>query len=341
MLATGYVLDRRYTLHDAGANHPERPERIATLIAALHSYGRDLLVPVEPRQASTEELLGNHDPAYIAHVAASARRPATFFDADTRANKHTFDAALLAAGGVLSVVDSIMAGDVGNGFALVRPPGHHAEADRAMGFCFFNNIAVAARYLRDTHRLERVLIVDWDVHHGNGTQRSFFAQNDVMFVSLHRYPFYPGTGGFREIGEGDGTGFTVNIPFPGGEGDAEYAQAFQEIVLPVARQFAPQFVLVSAGFDAHRLDPLGGMNVSSVGFRHMTRVLMQVATEHAHNRLCLVLEGGYSLEALSESVTAVLDELGGETFEAPVLRGSGADDVIAMVTQVHKPFWTI
>lgn len=343
MLRTGLLIDPRYAQHRTPDGHPERPERIATLVEALGKYEREDLVPIAPRPARDDEILSNHSRSLLDTVRATAGRSATALDPDTYTSEETYETALLATGGVLEVVDAVAEGKVDNGFALVRPPGHHAEVDRAMGFCFFNNVAVAARRLIDHHGLDRVMIIDWDVHHGNGTQESFYALDDVLFLSLHRYPFYPGTGAADETGAA--SGFTVNIPLPAGLGDAEYAMAFRHLVEPIGKQFDPDFVLVSAGFDCHALDPLGGMGVTTGGFRMMARSVLRLAREQANGRLVAVLEGGYSLKALRECALAVTDEMGRVeqvgTGEAGEAGRPPADAVIERVREIQKPFWAL
>jgi acetoin utilization deacetylase AcuC-like enzyme len=341
MLRTGCVCDPRYADHEVPPGHPERPERIEALLDLMRRYRREGIVPVAPRAATVEEISSNHDRRYVERVRATAGQPFVVFDGDTTAYAASYETALLAAGGLLELIDRVMTGEADNGFAMVRPPGHHAESDRAMGFCFFNNAAVGARYLRTKHKLERILVVDWDVHHGNGTQRSFYADKHVLYLSLHQYPHYPGTGAANEAGVGDGLGYTVNVPFPGGYGDDEYAAAFRRIVEPIGRQFAPQFVLVSAGFDAHRRDPLSQMRVSTEGYAAMTRSVLDIAREAAGGKCVAVLEGGYDLEALAESVSAVLDALGGKDLDAPRPQGSGAETVLDAVTRVHRRFWKL
>jgi acetoin utilization deacetylase AcuC-like enzyme len=341
MLRTGIVLDRRFQHHDVPPGHPERPERIGALLELMERYSRRDLTRIDPRPATPDEISSNHDRRYIEEVKATAGETGVAFDWDTQAYSESYETALLAAGGVLELVDHMMAGKVDNGFAMVRPPGHHAEADRAMGFCFFNNVAIAARHARSTHGLERVLIVDWDVHHGNGTQRSFYTDNGVLYASLHQYPHYPGSGAANDVGVAGGMGYTVNIPFPGGYGDPEYAAAFARVIVPIARQFAPHLVLISAGFDGHRRDPLSQMVLSAEGFSAMTRSLLRVARDHAEGRCAVVLEGGYDLEALQESVAAVLDELGGERLAEEPPRGGGADQTLDAVIRVQKRFWEL
>ena len=241
------------------------PERIAVLAEAFS--GQPGLQRIEPRAASPEEITLVHEEAHFAEVARTRDLPSYSFDADTPASSRSFETALLAAGGLLTLLDEVMSGRLRNGFAFVRPPGHHAERDRAMGFCLFNNVAVGAAYLRQKHRLGRVLIVDWDVHHGNGTQHMFEDDPHVLYVSTHQYPFYPGTGAADEVGLGDGEGFTVNLPLPAGFGNAEYVEAFQTVVEPIVEQYEPEFILISAGFDPHARDPLAGMRVTEAGFQ--------------------------------------------------------------------------
>jgi acetoin utilization deacetylase AcuC-like enzyme len=225
---------------------------------------------------------------------------------DTFASPESYEVALLAAGGVLAAVDSVVAGEVSSAFCAVRPPGHHALPSRAMGFCLFNNIAIAARYLQKKHNLPKILIVDWDVHHGNGTQDVFYDDPTVLYFSVHQYPFYPGTGSRSEKGKGEGLGFTINVPLPAGSGDEEYREVFEKILKPAAYEFDPDFVLVSAGFDALEGDLLGGMRVSVEHFAEMTRFVKRIADDCCDGRLVSVLEGGYELEGLAKAVEAHL-----------------------------------
>jgi acetoin utilization deacetylase AcuC-like enzyme len=338
---TALVLDRRYEAHDPGRGHPECPERVRVIFDALANYRRTGLDRLDPRPATSEELALNHDAAHIERVAATAERPRYAFDADTPTSSRSFETARLAVGGYLVLLDAIMARDAENGFAFVRPPGHHAEVNRAMGFCLFNNVAIGARYLRQRFGLERILIVDWDVHHGNGTQHSFEAEPSVLYVSTHQYPFYPGTGAAAEVGSGAAAGRTLNVPFPAGCGDNEYVAAFETVVAPIATQFRPDFVLVSAGFDAHRRDPLAAMNATEEGFRAMTRVLMRLAREHAEGRLAAILEGGYDMQALSQAVPAVLDELGGATIDRPLATPYPRAGVLDAVCRAQRPYWDL
>jgi acetoin utilization deacetylase AcuC-like enzyme len=243
------------------------------------------------------------------------------------------------------MVDSVMEGRLDNGFTAVRPPGHHAEADRAMGFCLFNNVSVAARHLIERHGTERVLIVDWDVHHGNGTQNAFYDDDRVLFASLHQYPFYPGTGRVEEIGEGRGEGCTINVPFPGGFGDSDYMLAFERVIIPIARKFAPEFVLISAGFDSHWSDPLASMQVTEDAFSAMTKRLLAVAHETAKGRLVAVLEGGYNLDALAicvERTLVAMQSFDPSSTPAPVGdHDSMAEGLLSQVAGMFADKWGI
>jgi len=341
MLRTAVVIDERYEDHDTGYGHPERAERVAALRQLVESLGDTGLIRLEPRPATHEEITLVHDREHLHLVAGTAGGGPQAFDADTPVSSRSYETALLASGGLLALVDAIVAGEVDNGFAMVRPPGHHAEADRAMGFCLFNNIAIAARSLCERHGLDRVLIMDWDVHHGNGTQHSFADDRKVLYVSTHQYPFYPGTGRIEEVGAGEGRGFTLNLPLPAGCGDGEYLDAFVRVIDPVCRQFEPQFVLVSAGFDAHLQDPLASMCVSEEGFACLARVLLRIAAEHADGRFAAVLEGGYDIDGLCRSVARVLDEMRGEKLAEALPVTMSDCPAVPRVAEVHQQFWDL
>jgi acetoin utilization deacetylase AcuC-like enzyme len=307
---TAVVLDARMLAHDPGRGHPERPDRLRVLLD--HLGDAPGLVRLGARLAEEDEIALVHAPAHVEHAASTAGRPRVQLDPDTATSPGSYEAARLAAGSLLNVCEAVLAGEVTNGFALVRPPGHHAERDRAMGFCLFNNVAVAAAWLR-RRGPRRIAIIDWDLHHGNGTQHSFADTDQVLYFSTHQYPFYPGSGGLEETGQGKGLGYTVNVPLSGGMGDEHYARIFNEILAPVARQYQPELILVSAGYDTAINDPLGGMNVSVEGFAYLTRTVKELAEELCHGRLLLVLEGGYHLQSLANGVLAGLVELLGRT----------------------------
>ena len=316
-MTVALVLDPRYREHRTPSGHPERPERIAALLPLLDEVEPRGLRLVPPRLATQEEILAVHDPAYWDSIAASAKVAHTIFDPDTSAGPRSFEIALLAAGGFLALLEAIVDGRAQRGMALVRPPGHHAETNRAMGFCLFDNVAVGAAWLR-RKGFAKIAIVDWDVHHGNGTQQIFWRDPSVLYVSLHQFPWYPGTGAVDETGEGEGEGATLNLPLPEGCGDDEYLAAFDQRVNPALHSFGPDFLLVSAGFDAHFRDPLGGMRVTGDGFGEMTRKLRAAADTLCGGRLALVLEGGYHLDALRESVESALDALAEPASEEEV-----------------------
>jgi len=303
--------DARFREHVAGRSHPERPERIEAVDRAvaplLHRASE-----VPARLATDEEILAVHDRAHLERLRSIEGRSGQL-DPDTYHSPRSAEVARLAGGSAVELALRVARGESRSAFALLRPPGHHAETSRAMGFCLINHIAMAARALQTSCGLERIAILDWDVHHGNGTQRTFEAERDVLFLSLHQYPFYPGTGGLGEQGNGAGKGSTLNLPMPAGCGDAEYGLAFEDIVVPALLEFRPQMLLVSAGFDAHARDPLGGMRVSTDGFARMAASVRAVADEVCDGRLMLALEGGYDLEALGETVAAVLDVLADPT----------------------------
>ena len=311
MGTTGLVFHPAYLEHDMGAGHPESPNRLRAILQQLERSGTaGRLKRIEPREAEDEWITQIHSPSYV--TALKEHRPASgrvALDPDTSMSPGSLSAAYLAVGGALAAVDAIMRGEVNHAFCAVRPPGHHAEAGRAMGFCLFNNVAIAARYAQKKYGLARVLIVDWDVHHGNGTQHSFEQDASVLFFSTHQYPHYPGTGGSTERGRASGEGFTINVPMEAGNGDDEYRAIFSNVLLPAAEAFKPQFVIISAGFDAHREDPLASMGLTEAGYSELTGLVAGIANRYAHGRLLSALEGGYNLTALAASVDAHLQAL--------------------------------
>jgi len=330
----GIVFDKRYLLHNTGA-HVEVANRLRSIEEMLHKTGLlDRLKLIEPRFAKEEEILLNHTSSYIERLKNMGPG---HLDADTVVSEKSYETALLAAGGCLNMVDAIMKEEIDNGFAFVRPPGHHAERERGMGFCLFNNIAITARYLIKNHKIQRIAILDWDVHHGNGTQNSFYGEEEVLYLSIHRSPCYPGTGSLFETGEGDGEGYTVNLPIPSGVGDRAYLQSFEELFIPKIKAYKPEIILVSAGFDSHCYDPLGGMEVSAAGFGEMTRMLIQAANTLCAGKIGLFLEGGYSLDGLAESVKEVLMvALGDEEVSKNLTDGINIDQIIDKAKSIHQ-----
>lgn len=300
---TGIVDHPIYLKHDTGRFHPERPDRLRAILSRLKGSGvMDHLLQIQPQPSDLSWIESVHSPRHIRRIREAAGEGGHFMDPDTPVSPDSYNAALFAAGGLLSAVDGVMKGEVQNAFCAVRPPGHHAVPERAMGFCLFNNAAVAARYLQKQHGLERIAIIDWDVHHGNGTQDIFYDDPTVLYVSTHQFPLYPGTGRADEEGTGKGLGFTVNCPMEAGEGDDAYEKVFGETILPRIDRFRPQFILISAGFDAHRMDPLAGMALTAKGFGRLTQMMIDAARSHCSGRLVSCLEGGYDLDALADSV---------------------------------------
>ncbi|MDO9541307.1 MAG: SUMF1/EgtB/PvdO family nonheme iron enzyme, partial [Kiritimatiellia bacterium] len=303
---TGLVYGNRYLEHMTGAGHPERPERLTAIIHRLESQGLlSNLVVIPPSPIADEWLTTVHSPSYVAEIARRCMDKAGFAgSSDTPISEQSYAVAREAAGGVLAAIDAVMTGRINNAFCAVRPPGHHASKNKAMGFCLFNNIAIATRYLQKQYKLKKILIVDWDVHHGNGTQDAFYDDPTVFYFSVHQHPFYPGSGKSEEQGTGKGYGYTLNAPLPAGSGDETYLKIFQGILKPKIIEFQPDFILISAGFDAHKDDPLGGMQLTPEGFAQMTAILKELAENICNGRMVSVLEGGYDLEGLSMSVSA-------------------------------------
>jgi acetoin utilization deacetylase AcuC-like enzyme len=340
-MATGYVYHPIYLKHDTG-RHVEVAARLEAVISYLEKTGlKSKLTLIEPRPATVDEIALVHQRRYIKEIEETAARGGGWLDPDTVMSPDSYQAALYAAGGVICATEAVMGGEVSSAFALVRPPGHHATASQAMGFCLFNNIAIAAKYALEKYKLERVLIVDFDVHHGNGTQGTFYDNPHVMYISTHEYPFYPGTGAINETGSGEGRRTNLNIPLPAGCGDAEYLDVFEQIVVPAARRFNPQLILVSVGYDGHWADPLAMMNLSVGGYAKMTGIIKGLADELCRGRLALTLEGGYNLEALAASVKATFDALMGNAFDVlkdvPARRFEppNIDSLIAEIKKIH------
>ena len=308
---TALVYDDIYLEHKTTEGHPEAPQRLVAITAKLKASGLySQLLKLSPRPVSSEWLTMVHSPEYIQRVRSSCENNAAYLDSmDVPISAESYDAALTAAGGVLSAIDAVVERKVTNAFCAVRPPGHHALKDKAMGFCIFNNVAVGARYIQKKHNLSDILIVDWDVHHGNGTQAMFYDDPSVLYFSTHQYPFYPGTGSEAEKGGGQGLNYNINVPLSIGSGDADYVKAFKEKLEPAALAFSPDFVLISAGFDAHKDDLLGGMKVTAEGFAQLTQIVKDISEKCCQGRLVSVLEGGYGLEGLADSVEAHIQVL--------------------------------
>ncbi len=336
-MKVGYIYHPVYLEHDTGAHHVERAGRLQRIMASLEQGGlASRLTAVAPRPAAVAELALVHGEGYIASVKGVAEGGGGLMDADTVVSPRSYEAAVYAAGGAIRAVEAVMGGEVGSCFALVRPPGHHAVRDHAMGFCLFNNIAIAAAYALAEYDIKRVAVVDFDVHHGNATQDAFYADPRMLYVSTHQYPFYPGSGALDQTGSGLGEGTTVNIPLPAACGDGEYMTAFREVVVAVVERFAPQLILVSAGYDAHRADHLGGMQVSTDGYARMTSIIKRLADDLCGGRLVLCLEGGYSLGALRDSVGVTFNALLGEGLVEREAPPAGDSPVIAPLLKAVK-----
>ena len=310
IMGIGLVYHPDYLKHDPGERHPEHAGRLEAVMKALEASGHSRqLVHLDWDDDPQAWVAEVHDTEVIQRVQTASQRGRAALDPDTIVSRDSYDVALQAVAGTLAAADAVVSGEVSQAFCAVRPPGHHAEAHRSMGFCLFNNVAVLARYLQKRHGLDNILIIDWDVHHGNGTQHIFEADASVMYVSTHQYPYYPGTGARSETGTGSGEGYTLNFPLPAGTGDDAYLEIFQQAILPRALEYRPDCVLVSAGFDAHYADPLAHMQVSEAGYRRMTEVVNEIAAVCSGNRLISVLEGGYNVDALGRCVTTHVDSL--------------------------------
>ncbi len=338
---TGFVYDPLFLEHETGS-HPENGNRMLATMALLEESGLlPKLVRIPARDATPEELALVHDAEYVAAVERAARQGGGWVDPDTLITPRSYDVAARVVGGTLAALDAVLAGDVDQVFCLVRPPGHHATPGAAMGFCLFNHVAVAAAYARERHGLERVAIVDFDVHHGNGTQDAFYDDAGVLYVSTHEYPFYPGTGAAREIGAGAGRGYNVNIPMPHGCGDEPYRRAFEDVVLPVLRRYRPELILVSAGYDAHFADEIAGQQLSVDGYGALVAMVRDAAAELRGGRLLLALEGGYHLVALPWCVRRTIEVLRGDELVADPLgtvasrTPAGFETMLAEVRALH------
>jgi acetoin utilization deacetylase AcuC-like enzyme len=342
-MTVGLVYDPIYLKHDTGG-HVENSGRLVSIMEVLEDSGLpDKLTTFAPRAATFDEVALAHSDSHISRVESYSSRGGGWLDGDTVASPDSYTVALYAAGGVLRGLDAVMAGEVNHAFALVRPPGHHATRDQAMGFCLFNNVAIAAKYAVTNYNLERVLIVDFDVHHGNGTEEIFYSDPGVLYFSAHQYPHYPGTGRVGDDGSGEGKGTTVNVPLPAFCGDDEYRRVHEEVLVPIARRFRPQLILVSAGYDLHWADQLSAMQMTVDGFAGITGIIKGLADELCGGKLLFSLEGGYHLKALAFSIRACLevlldiplsdDSLGKPSSGAPPVN---IDAILAQVAATHS-----
>jgi acetoin utilization deacetylase AcuC-like enzyme len=340
------ISSERFAEHQTPPGHPERPERAAVMDAAAARWREAGGEVAAPRAATREQLARVHDAPYIQRISETAGQ-AIALDPDTYTSPESYEIALLAAGAAVDAVERAMAGTHTATFALVRPPGHHAERSRAMGFCLFNNVAVAAAHAR-TLGANRVAIVDFDVHHGNGTQHIFERDPSILYVSTHQYPYYPGTGAAGEVGTDEGAGFTVNVPIESGAVDTDYQLVFDDVILPVLHQFKPDLLLVSAGFDAHERDPLATIRATSEGFGAMTAALRGVADERCDGRIAFVTEGGYEPQALASSLDQTIRALAAPSAPSSQPRWPAASvastrgrTAAALVKRAIAPFWKV
>ncbi len=355
-MTTALVYDPIFLEHLTPSGHPERPQRVEMAIKVIEALGwleRDGLILLPPRAATVDELAAIHDRTYIqmvekachavAEEQAKSGSKTRFFATDTYVSAKSYEVALKAAGAPLTAIDAIMKGEAQNAYCLVRPPGHHALPDEAMGFCLFNNVAVAARYAIDSYGLERVMIVDYDVHHGNGVQDIFYEDPRVLYFSTHQAPFYPGTGHSHERGEGAGLGTTINVPLPARTSFETFEAVFRQVLSPAADRYNPQLILVSAGFDAHWDDPLGDMYLSTAGFLRLTQIIIDLANLLCDGRLVMVQEGGYSLDAMGACVATCVNALLGDDAAVDSLGPAptsafriNTDVLIAELRRIHK-----
>ena len=333
----------RFADHLTPPGHPERVERFEVMQVVASEFRKSGGSVVEPRRVTDEEITRVHAPEYLTLIRETAGR-ATMLDPDTFTSPDSYDVACLAAGAAVAAVEHVLASAGNRALAQVRPPGHHAEHNRAMGFCFFNNIAIAAAHAR-ARGLARVAIVDYDVHHGNGTQWSFYEDPAVLFISSHQFPYYPGTGAADETGKEAGSGFTVNLPLAAGATDADYEVAYSRIAIPILRQFRPELILISAGFDAYMDDPLGGMRLTASYFGRLTATIAAVANDCCSGRVVAITEGGYDLKGLADSLREVTRALNGDAslddFAAPTGATPRADDALQAVTPQVSKYWTL
>jgi acetoin utilization deacetylase AcuC-like enzyme len=346
---TGIVKDMRYLRHTAGFAHPESPQRLVAIYEMLENPLMSWkFTDIEPREADYDEITTVHSPSYVNFIASTSGKPCVFLDRDTATGPETYQIARLAVGGTCNAVDSVVSREVDNAFAFVRPPGHHAERDAAAGFCIFNNVAIGAMRAILNHGMKRVLIVDSDLHHGNGTQHIFYNDPRVLYFSTHQYPFYPGTGSVDEIGHGPGKGFTINVPMCGGAQDEDFVKVYLRLLAPVALAYQPELVLLSAGFDIYYQDPLGSMRVRPRGFAALTRVLLNIAANCCQDRFVAVLEGGYHIQGTTQSIKAVLEEMLDETIlsetKLSALEQAAGPDTNRLINKVARtisPYWDV
>ncbi len=341
MKKIGLMYDPLFLKHKNGPNHPESPERLKSILKMLKETGFEKrLIKIDAPSTTKEQIISAHSEQLYEQIKKTKERSFTKIDEDTSANRYSFDAAVKGAGGFIESLSLIDEGALDIAFALPRPPGHHAERDRAMGFCLFNHIAIGAAHLL-SKGYKRIFILDWDVHHGNGTQNIFYERNEVLYLSIHQFPFYPGTGSLNEVGKRKGEGFTVNIPLPAMMNDHDYLYVFEQVITPVITQYDPELILISAGFDPYIADPLGGMEVTETGFAAMTRFVMDYANKHCGGKLAFLLEGGYNVSGLYSITKLVFEELFdiNLTRLQPLEPSPGCELAIESVIETYATYW--
>lgn len=347
MNKTALIYDPVFLEHKTGANHPEKPERLLAILGHLKETGiLSKLTQLRPRKARLDEISTVHVKDYVRELKGFTEMGGGHLDLDTVVSKNSFKAASYAAGACLTGVQKLLEGEFNNIFALVRPPGHHARSNWGMGFCLFNNLAIAARYAQKLG-LKKVLILDFDAHHGNGIQDIFYSDPSVLYISTHNHPFYPGTGFLNDVGIGEGKGYTVNFPLSSKAGDEMFAKIFKEIVIPIVEQFKPDIIMLAAGFDAHHSDPLGGLGLTSKGYSKITKIMLELAGQLCKGRLLVSLEGGYDLIALSYSVATVINEMAGlglkmgEPYSQAVGTAEVDQGLIKAFKETHGAYWKL
>ncbi len=341
------LYDPIYLKHITGFEHPERPERLSVTLSILEEKNiLSKLIKIRPQKASPEDIALVHAVSYLKEVEGLASEGGGHLDSDTVLSSDSYEAASFAAGAVMTAVDRVLDGAANNAFCLLRPPGHHAISQKGMGFCLFNNIAVGVKHAQN-RGVSRVLVLDWDAHHGNGIQEIFYDDSSVLYMSLHQYPFYPGSGYLDQVGVGKGKGFTVNFPVREGSGDELYLKIFEDLIAPIASQFKPEIIVIAAGYDGHFADPLTGLNLTVSGFSKLTKEVLNLAEEICDGKLLISLEGGYELKALSYSVAATLNEMGNLGLNIKDPHGLPAFfdkldlGIIDKVRDIQKEFWKV
>ncbi len=344
-MRTGLIYDPAYLNHNTGG-HPENGDRVAYIYSILKKAGMlEKIIAIKPRLASLDEIELVHIPEYIARLRDYSNRGGGSYGPDNIVSRGTFNTALLAAGGTLAAVDAVLERKVEGSYALVRPPGHHARPGEAMGFCFFNNVAICARYAAKKYGLSRILVVDWDEHHGNGTEEIFYNDNSVLYFSVHRDGNYPGTGQIDQAGKGAGAGFNINVPLPRRCSDDDYEYVFRQILQPVAHAYKPELVLVSAGMDTHAKDPIGQMNIFGPGYSRLAAVVLEIAGRCCGGATVFVLEGGYNLQALAEGVMAVINTMvkwdfkEAHTLEEDLMVKTAVKSAVSNVRRYQERYW--